>query len=125
MARHAESEKPKLDPLSVEALTEFLAHWEVAHLAKIDPKKANVEFGQIGGVLQKIGERCNARLIAANRNNCGACGRPLPNGRPANQFSVFNYQTGKYEEKYSCSSKCSAKLSDLQHRSAVQQQGEG
>ena len=115
---------PEPNPYTTEGLTELINGWENLHLAKIDPKIANVEFGMIAAVIQKIGERCNRRLVAATQGKCGACGKPL-GGRPFNQISIFNVQTGKFDEKYACSSKCSEKLTDQQHKAAVTQQTEG
>jgi len=112
------------DPYSPEAMIAGLHNWENEHLAKIDPKQQNVEFGIVAGEVQKIAERCNRRLIAATSGKCGGCGKPLGNTRIVNQVSVFNPQTGRFDEMYACSSKCNDKLTDLQHKMAVQQQTE-
>jgi hypothetical protein len=127
MPRHAHTEgteTPEIDPLSPEAIIQSLKLWENEHLAKMDPKQANVEFGMVAGLIQQIGERCNRRLIAATSGKCGGCGKPIQNNRVFNQVSVFNKTTGKFDEKYACSSKCSDKLVDEQHRNAIVQQTE-
>lgn len=108
----------------MELFKEEILNWENLHLAKIDPKIANVEFGQIAGLVREIGERCNRRLVNATQGRCGACEKPL-GGRPWNQVSIFNMQLGKYEEKYSCSERCNVKLVDMQHRAAVATQAAG
>jgi len=117
-------ETREIDPHSAEGMTLMLHEWENEHLAKGDAKTMNVEFGMVSGLIQQIGERCNRRLVAATQGKCGSCGKPIQNSRVYNQVSVFNFQTGKHEEKFACSSKCSEKLQDLAHKSAVQQQVE-
>lgn len=121
MAPH---ETPKIDPHSPEGMLATLHEWENEHLAKIDPKRQNVEFGMVSGEMQKIAERCNRRLTQATASKCGACGKPIENSRVFNQVSIFNFQTGKFDEKFACSSKCNQKLIDLQHKAATQQQTE-
>jgi hypothetical protein len=124
MAKHAHTEIPEIDPHSPEGVIEMLRNWEQSHLAKIDAKQQNIEFGIVAGEMQKIGERCNRRLVQATSGTCGGCHKPLANVRIFNQVSVFNRNTGKFDEMYACSSKCSDKLIDLQHKNAVAQQQE-
>ena len=125
MPRHAHTEEEStVLALSPEAITQSLKLWENEHLAKMDPKQANIEFGMVAGLVQQIGERCNRRLIAATSGKCGHCKKPIQNNRVFNQVSVFNQQTGKFDEMYACSSKCSAALVDLQHKNAIVQQTE-
>lgn len=115
-------EEPELTPF--DQFKAEIKKWEDEHLAKIDPKAANYEFGQISGLVREIGERCNRRLVNATQGRCGACEKPL-GGRPYNQVSIFNNLLGRYEEKYSCSEKCNVKLVDMQHRAAVATQAAG
>ena len=119
-----EEGQPEIEALSPEGMIAILHHWENEHLAKIDAKQQNVEYGMVAGEIQKIGERCNRRLVAATQGKCGACGKPIENSRVFNQVSIFNFQTGKFDEKFACSSKCNQKLIDLQHKAAAQQQTE-
>jgi hypothetical protein len=122
MPKHTD-DKPKLDPVSPEGIIAHLREWENTHLAKIDPKKANIEFGMVSGEIQKMAERSNRRLVAATQGKCGNCGKPV-GSRVFNQVSIFNEQTGRHDEKFACSQKCSDALVALQHKAAIHQQAE-
>ena len=87
--------------------------WETAHLAKVDAKRASMEFGMVSEALRKIGEQVQRRLNAMSQNKCFVCGHALVLNRIFNTRAVFDKITGNHINRYACSPKCDNKLEEV------------
>jgi hypothetical protein len=105
----------KLNPFSVEGLSEFLTQWEAQHLLKQAPAQSNREFGIISEHLRKIGINVGRRLAAAMQNRCGQCKGPLPTTGPFDTIPEWSNATGAYINLYACKRQCAEKLRERVH----------
>ena len=107
-------------------LTKALDHWEQHILNKLDPKKADQEFGVARAHFTSIGERVARRLFAANQSKCSKCGKPLPHSGPYDTIPrpAPDLMAG-WVNQFACSAKCAELLRQAQHDREVTKQANG
>lgn len=117
MAEHETKKEP------IEIMLEYLAEFEKRRLSGTKPeelKRGQQEFSQLSAYVREMGIRVSKREIAAARNKCSSCGRPLDPRGPYQTVSIFSVQLGAHVNEYACRETCYQKLQEKSRK--VQQQ---